>query len=67
MVRRAMRENGVDVRTPILEALGLEALGLEWTSMRKVPSAMTPGEVGGWLRVPSVVRPFDYASNSKTR
>ena len=62
MVRRAMRENGVDVRTPILEALGLE-----WTSMRKVPSAMTPGEVGGWLRVPSVVRPFDYASNSKTR
>ncbi len=47
----------------IVGALGMfVALGLEWTGLWQIRSAMTPQQVGGWMRILKSVRKFGFAS-----
>jgi hypothetical protein len=47
----------------IVGALGIfVALGLEWTGLWQIRSAMTPQQVGGWMRILKGVRKFGFAS-----
>jgi hypothetical protein len=38
------------------------ALGLEWTGLWQIRSAMTPQQVGGWMRILKSVRKFGFVS-----
>jgi hypothetical protein len=38
------------------------ALGLEWTGLWQIRSAMTPQQVGGWMRILKSIRKFGFAS-----
>jgi hypothetical protein len=38
------------------------ALGLEWTGLWQIRSAMTPQQVGGWMRILKCVRKVGFAS-----
>ena len=38
------------------------ALGLEWTGLWQIRGAMTPQQVGGWMRILKSVRKFGFAS-----
>src|SRR5512136_685028 len=38
------------------------ALGLEWTGLWQIRSAMTPQQVGGWMHILKSVRKFGFAS-----
>lgn len=47
----------------IVGAVGIfVALGLEWTGLWQIRSAMTPQQVGGWMRILKSVRKFGLAS-----
>jgi hypothetical protein len=47
----------------IVGALGIfVALGLEWTGLWQIRGAMSPQQVGGWMRVLKSVRKFGFAS-----
>jgi hypothetical protein len=47
----------------IVGAVGIfVALGLEWTGLWQIRSAMTPQQVGGWMRILRSVRKFGFAS-----
>ncbi len=47
----------------IVGAVGMfVALGLEWTGLWQIRSAMTPQQVGGWMRILKSVRKFGFAS-----
>ena len=47
----------------IVGAVGMfVALGLEWTGLWQMRSAMTPQQVGGWMRILKSVRKFGFAS-----
>ncbi len=47
----------------IVSAVGIfVALGLEWTGLWQIRSAMTPQQVGGWMRILKSVRKFGFAS-----
>lgn len=47
----------------IVGALGFfVALGLEWTGLWQIRSAVTPQQVGGWMRILKSVRKFGFAS-----
>ncbi len=47
----------------IVGAMGFfVALGLEWTGLSQIRSAMTPMQVGGWMRILKSVRKVGFAS-----
>jgi hypothetical protein len=47
----------------IVGAVGMfVALSLEWTGLWQMRSAMTPQQVGGWLRILKSVRKFGFAA-----
>jgi len=58
-----MNAYSIAVFLHIVGAVGIfVALGLEWTGLWQIRSAMTPQQVGGWMRILKSVRKFGFAS-----
>lgn len=58
-----MNAHSIALFLHIVGAVGIfVALGLEWTGLWQIRSAMTPQQVGGWMRILKSVRKFGFAS-----
>ncbi len=58
-----MNDYSIALFLHIVGALGFfVALGLEWTGLRQIQSAMTPGQVLAWMRILQSVRKVGFAA-----